>query len=251
MRRRWLPFLLSCPVVLLALAARAEACTCMMPGPPCGAYGSASAVFVGTADAVEGGPRKSGARGEGLDWTPRVVKFTVTEAFSGVEGETVEVSTGLGGGDCGYGFVTGTSYLVYAYRQGTTGRLTTGICTRTRPVAVAEEDLRFLHRLAGRSPGVTVSGRVVRRDDGGADRRAGAGVAGVRLTVEGEGVRRELVTDADGRYKLSGLSPGKYKLTLSPPDGMPDGQPEREVQIADGGCAVEDFHVVNDARGSP
>ncbi|MCA1618495.1 MAG: carboxypeptidase regulatory-like domain-containing protein [Acidobacteria bacterium] len=249
MGRRGLLLTLASLLVTLASAARAEGCTCMMPGPPCQAFGEASAVFVGTVTGVVSKPLKSSAGGEGPGWATRTFKFAVAEAFSGVEGTTAEVSTGFGGGDCGYTFVKGTSYIVYASRS-KDGTLGTGICSRTRPALGATEDLAFLRGLAGRPPGVTVSGRVARRDDDRAGEGDKAGLAGLRLTVEGEGVRREIVTDAAGRYSLSGLRPGNYKITLRAPDGLTDQQPEREVQVADRGCAVEDFFVFDNGRVS-
>lgn len=247
MSRRALLLTLASLLVTLVSAARAEACSCMMPGPPCQEFGEASAVFVGTVTGVVSKPLKTPDGDEEPGWATRTFKFTVTEAFSGVEGTTVEVSTGLGGGDCGYTFARGASYLVYASRS-KDGTLGTSICSRTRPAPGATEDLAFLRGLAGRPPGVTVSGRVVRRDDEGTGEGEKVGLAGMRLAVEGEGVRRELVTDAAGRYSLSGLKPGKYKITLRAPDGLTDQRPEREVQVADRGCAVEDFHVFDNGR---
>ena len=249
MRHRALLLVLASLFVLLASAARAEACTCMMPGAPCKAFGGATAVFVGTVTDIKTTPRTAGARGAEIDWSPRTVTFSVSEAFSGVEGAEAQVSTGMGGGDCGYSFVKGVSYVVYAHRMGGGGqRLVTGICTRTRPALGASEDLEYLRGLAGRAPGVSISGQAVRRDDEGP--REKAGVAGLHLVVEGEGARHELVTDAAGRYSVSGLSPGKYKITLRVPDGLTDSQPEREVEVADRGCAVEDFYVFDNGRVS-
>lgn len=249
MSRRALLLTLASLLVTLVSAARADACSCMMPGPPCQEFGEASAVFVGTATGVVSKPHTSSAGGEDAGWGTRAFRFSVTEAFSGVAGAEVEVTTGSGGGDCGYTFMKGASYLVYASRA-KDGALATSICSRTRPASGASEDLAFLRGLAGRPPGVTVSGRVVRRDDGGAGEGEKAGLAGMRLTVEGEGVSRELVTDEAGRYSLSGLRPGKYKVTLRPPDGLTDQRPEREVEVADRGCAVQDFHVFDNGRVS-
>jgi hypothetical protein len=219
----------------------------MMPGAPCKAFGGATAVFVGMVTDIKSTPRTADGRGGERDWSPLTVTFSVSEAFSGVEGAEAQVSTGMGGGDCGYSFVKGVSYIVYAYRMGGGGqRLVTSICTRTRPALGASEDLEYLRGLAGRAHGVNISGQVVRRDDEGP--REKAGVAGLHLIVEGEGARHELVTDAAGRYSVSGLSPGKYKVTLRAPDGLADSQPEREVQVADRGCAVEDFYVFDNGR---
>jgi hypothetical protein len=51
---------------------------------------------------------------ESVDAPRMVVKFRVKEAYKGSFGSTVEVNTGLGGGDCGAQFDSGLEYLVYA-----------------------------------------------------------------------------------------------------------------------------------------
>src|SRR6185436_12957521 len=101
-------------------------------GAPCESFGTASAVFAGTVIAVREKPAPKKIDRNDLDWLPRFAyKFSVQQAYSGVAGTEVEVYTGSGGGDCGYQFKVGQRYLVYAhlYKE----RLTTGICTRTRP----------------------------------------------------------------------------------------------------------------------
>lgn len=61
------------------------------------------------------------------------VQFSPVEILQGATGpdSTITVHTGQGGGDCGYPFVTGSQYLVYA--SVLQGRLTTSICTSTVP----------------------------------------------------------------------------------------------------------------------
>ena len=49
------------------------------------------------------------------------------------------VDTGSGGGDCGFNFAVGSTYLVFAHRQPTKGRLSTGICSRTSLASWAGE----------------------------------------------------------------------------------------------------------------
>lgn len=250
MRRKGLLLAVFSLFVLLASAARAEACSCAGPGSPCQAYGGAAAVFIGTVTDIRDGTRER-ARGEEVNWAPRTVTFSVSEAFSGVEGTQAQVSTGMGGGDCGYSFVKGVSYVVYAYRMGGGGqRLATGICTRTRPAVGATEDFEYLRGLAGSPPGVTVSGRVERPGEGTGEDGAPktVGLAGIRVTVEGGGERRELVTDARGNYKLSGLASGKYKVAVHPPDELTVYQPEREFELADRGCAVTHFYLTDNGR---
>lgn len=252
MRRKGLLLAVSSLFVLLASAARAEACSCAGPGSPCQAYGGASAVFVGMVTDIRDGTREPKARGEEIDWAPRTVTFSVSEAFGGVEGAQVQVSTGMGGGDCGYNFVKGATYLVYAHSAGSgeRRRLGTGVCTRTQLAFDAREDLEYLRGLAGSPPGVTVSGRVERQGEGEEENGAAKmiGLAGIRVTVEGGGERRELVTDAQGRYRLSGLAAGKYKVAVHPPDELTLYQPESEFELADRGCAITNFYLMDNGR---
>lgn len=67
--------------------------------------------------------------------------FEVQRIYKGPTTHRISVKTGLGGGDCGYPFEIGKSYLVYA---GGDVRLETNICTRTTPLALAAADLSRL-----------------------------------------------------------------------------------------------------------
>ena len=73
----------------------------------------------------------------------RRVTFAVKESFRGSRDKTIEVRTGMGGGDCGIDFQRGRDYLVYAYRPPTTRSLYTGVCTRTSRVENAANDLAY------------------------------------------------------------------------------------------------------------
>jgi hypothetical protein len=226
----------------LAGAERALACSCLGPVPPCQEYGQASAVFVGTVTGVRTKKREgSGVR----EWTPRVFKFSVEHSYLGAAGPEIEVATGMGGGDCGYGFQRGEKYLVYAYNGAEGGRLTTGICSRTRPYGAAAEDLAFLNGLGSTPAGVQITGRVFRELRGGDDHE---GTPSVTVVVTGEGRTQEVVTDAQGRFRLAGLRPGAYKLELRAPAGLMAHQSSREVKVADRGCAEVDFYLVDDGR---
>lgn len=238
--------------VLLLFSGRALACSCMGPGPPCQAFGGAAAVFVGTATDVTTRQTKSGKSGtrDEVDWTPNVYKFTVVQSFLGVEGTEVEVATGRGGGDCGYGFRRGETYLVYAY-GGVEGKLlTTGICTRTKPVASAAEDLEFLRGIPARGAGVTISVAVKRylQNVKAGDSKLVGGLADAPLVVEGGGERRELKTDAEGRLQLTGLKAGKYKIKLLLPEELTTYKAEEEVTVSDRGCASVFYSVSDNGR---
>ncbi|WP_420128699.1 hypothetical protein [Longimicrobium sp.] len=84
-------------------------------------------------------------------WTQRVVTLRVDRAWKGVESETVVLMTGWGGGDCGFPFEHGKSYLVYT--DGRPGELPrAGICGRTAVLSRANADIRALGEPAWRSP---------------------------------------------------------------------------------------------------
>ena len=64
------------------------------------------------------------ARSDAVPPTPST--FTVERALRGLEGASAGVTTGTGGGDCGYAFKAGERYLVYAYKA-QDGQLHAGI----------------------------------------------------------------------------------------------------------------------------
>ena len=140
-------------VVVLVMLARVEgfACTCAPPNPNqslkrqvTAALGESRAVFSGKVLEVRDDP-------EGLSL---VVRLRVERSWKGSTGREVRIVTGRGGGDCGYRFEVGGSYLVYAYGSGA-GGLGTNICQRTARLSEASKDLRVLGRgrNAPRRPG--------------------------------------------------------------------------------------------------
>jgi hypothetical protein len=46
------------------------------------------------------------------------VKIELTNSFKGSSKKTIELITGIGGGDCGYDFIVGEEYLIFAYDNG-------------------------------------------------------------------------------------------------------------------------------------
>lgn len=71
------------------------------------------------------------------------VTFEITRLWRGPGKRRVVILTGRGGGDCGYKFERGKTYLVYGYCSATTS-CSTNICTRTSLSTHAVEDLRYL-----------------------------------------------------------------------------------------------------------
>jgi hypothetical protein len=66
----------------------------------------------------------------------------VTRSYSRDLGKTVEVRSGLGGGDCGFQFEVGEDYIVFA--GGNSSVLWTSICSATARVSDNTTELRYL-----------------------------------------------------------------------------------------------------------
>lgn len=239
-------------ILLPGFAEKARACSCVFGGvSPCEEYWQTDAVFAGT---VVG---SSEIMTEPAGYKSRLVRFSVEQNYRGVEGAFVEVVTGQGGGDCGYGFKQGGQYLVYAHHNGKDKRLYTGICTRTRPLDKAADDLAFIRGLATAEPSGVIFGTVSKRNHEwkeGESWRKGVGLA--ELTIEGEGTRYELKSNAQGEFRIEGLAPGAYKVRLKIPPGLAQlnaqsefaETTEQEAKVVARGCAQTEFLLNSDTR---
>ena len=133
------------------------------------------------------------------------------------------------------------------------GQLHTGICSRTRPIAEAADDLRFIDGLRAAPAGARVSGTIThweRNLAGDAPRKYGP-VADVHIQLRGPGGAREARTDEQGRYEITGIRPGKYELQGFPPAVFSSKYLRSEIDLADArACAVADFSIHFDGRVS-
>ena len=147
-------------VLMLAFARDANACQCMQPGPSCESFFQAPVVFAGTVRSVTQTPQ-----------VPQVmenirVEFDEAIPLRGSQGTTQTVFTSAGFGSCGYDFKPGERYVVYAYRSKPGEPLRTSICSRTRPIAEAAEDLQFFESLSSAAGSPRVYGSVTHREPG-------------------------------------------------------------------------------------
>jgi len=214
----------------------ARACDCAGSPQPCEAFWQIDAVFTGTVISVE--------RGEGTAkyQTPQLfVRLQIADIFRGeLVGSEVEVITGMGGGDCGYHFERGKQYLVYASKF--ENHLHTGICTRTRLLSEAADDLKFFYNMPAVGSGSIILGSVHRyllplEDD---ERYRVTPLSSVKVTVDGLGKHFEAETDRDGKFEFTQLEPGTYKVRAALPPS-PRNYGESEVTVVDRGCAYLDF----------
>jgi hypothetical protein len=232
---------------MMAAASDAEACTCMRSPAACEAVWETAAVFVGDVVQIEDTTQAAA----GLRISQRRVRLRVSETFRGNVGGTVEVLTGKGGGDCGYGFVMGQRYVVYA-SEGPAG-YHTGICQRTRPVIEAAEDLAYLRSLVQGTPRASaIVGKVSHLEpDVQGDLTWRTPFAGGRIVAEADGRTFEGRSGGDGRYQLA-VPPGTYRVTVDVPESYhvrPGAVPTNAVHVRDArGCASVDITVQANGR---
>ena len=134
---------LAIPVIagILGLPHGALACTCAQPASVQEGLKQADAVFLGLVERFE------------LKGTGRIATFHVRTVWKGPEASHLYVATGGGDGDCGYHFIAGIEYLVFAHR-GASDSLQTSICSRTKQASgEAVDDLKAL------GPGTPLSRR--------------------------------------------------------------------------------------------
>jgi hypothetical protein len=158
----------------------------------------------------------------------RAVSVHVMHAYRGDASGDVTVITGVGGGDCGFDFETGKSYLIYASKTGD-GMFFTSMCSGTSAMEDAGAELRvlrgeaptaddlmdryayYLKYLPQRSS--TACGRVAMAD-GSPFARASVDMTQIR----GESLRPRSAEEPDlskpdGSFCIRGIYPGRYVLT--------------------------------------
>lgn len=223
----------------LGLPAPGYACSCIMPKAPCEEFWRTDALFVGTVTAIKTVKNTDG-------YSSRRVTLAISEALRGVTGNEVEVATGLGGGDCGYGFTRGEQYLVYAYRikekeEGASGLLSASICSRTRPLAEAGNDLAYVRSLGKAKTGAALFGQVVLLPhEPRADAPQNTPLAHLRVTITGTQREFTATTDEEGNYRLEGLPAGDYSVSLATPTEVATPAPVK-ITLPDKGCGEASF----------
>lgn len=155
---------LSLIVVIFARPTTASACSCVGPGLPVQEFQRAKAVFTGgvfrmvdeyvpvfsTLDRISTAiGQHPYFRLQAGRYVGYRVYFDVKNAWKGIEKTTVIIDTGYGMGDCGYPFIVGNDYLVYAsYPYGIPNNYwVTSICSGTAEISAATEDLTYLNTL--------------------------------------------------------------------------------------------------------
>ena len=129
-------FILLIFIALIAIFSNfVSACSCAGGRTLQQEFGDADAVFLGT---VKGIQQPIGSDFFGGQIT---ANFDVQKSWKGIDSRSINITTGVSEAGCGYSFVQGQDFLVFAYNN--EGELSTGICSGTHEVsnAITDEDI--------------------------------------------------------------------------------------------------------------
>ena len=228
---------------LLLTPALTYACTCAGPGPVCSAPSPSEVILRGRVvqQTLISPPDESV---ENLDGSASAihspgyyrVRLSVLEMFAG-ESRTQEIDilTNEQSSACGFSFVTGAEYIVFASTNQQTNELWTSHCTRTHELEPGKEDadVSWLRGLAALPRVATIYGTVFPV--------AGSTGPNPLVTIDLRGSQsRSAVPDQNGRYAFPNLSPGDYTVSAVMPTGFAI-EDSRSVTLVEKGCSQIDF----------
>ena len=120
-----------------------HACSCAQPGTPSEELEKFSAVFAGRVVSIRHSFDPDAASVSRDDRT--TVGFEVSAVWKGTVREDMYITTPPTGGSCGFTFVEGEEYIVYAHDSAYgDDSYTVGICSRTALLGQAQEDIDVL-----------------------------------------------------------------------------------------------------------
>lgn len=120
----------------------AYACTCMAPATAAEALQKSSAVFRGRVVTIY----RSFLDRVGITNTAGYrVQFEITKQWKGTPSKSIVVITRITGEACGFPFEEKKEYLVYVVTE--PKDIQTGICTGTKNIAEAEQEMNELDKL--------------------------------------------------------------------------------------------------------
>jgi hypothetical protein len=223
-------------IALFSINTQSMACSCGPKMTPCEAYGFNSVIFIGlvTSSHITTDNRV----------TYRRYQIKVEESFIGSMAQTIEATSD--NWTCGYEFEEGKRYLIYAHAPGK-GVVSVSYCSRTRPVDMAAEDLNFLRVERFKMSGGRIFGSILKNQDINyslpEDQRYPP-MAGIRILIEGQGSRFELVSDEKGRYEVQNLKPGEYSIEMIlGREIYGDGGTRKKAVVSDRACTKTIFYV--------
>jgi len=212
---------------VMSSVAATEACTYLRVDSPaaCEVYKKADVAFVGRATEVS--PNRAAGH----------VRFQLTQALKGVVGPHVSVLNAGSGVGCGYQFVEGQEYVVFAARNAA-GEIESGPgsiwmvhvpdFSSAEYRVEAAEAVAFVESLRKPAAGGRIYGevRVLVRDPFSGGIKDISPVDGATAILRGP-VRKRVTTGVSGRYEFTGLPRGTYEVSITMPPGFPPARSAR------------------------
>lgn len=197
--------------VLVLMSPTARACMCGPLEPDLG-YQNAVLVFTGSVDKITEITREIIHEGKpALASEGRIVRITVEDYFKGTGGAEIELRSE--NSSCDIGFEAGKRYIVYASQNPQTGAFGAYTCSRTRLLDdYAKPDISYLRRVTRGDRPTMFYGFAFKNTADSAKRGEQERLGNLAVTVEGEGKRLELKTDARGYFETFDLAPGSYRV---------------------------------------
>src|SRR3954469_5501798 len=208
--------------------------------PACAAYWRADAVFIGRVTANVA-LQADGHPGEIL------TTLAVLQTFRGEQRASIVLREPYT--TCSYDFRIDETYLVFASRSAE-GRLSASLCSGTKPLAEAAKDIPAIEALPSLPPLGWIYGTVSRAVRDAETRGIRGGVSiGVPVTLTSAGTRASILTDQDGRFEFTDLTPGTYSVQVAVPATM-RALGGGDVVVTARSCSPVYLQMVNTARVS-
>jgi hypothetical protein len=131
--------------IYFSLSLHAIACSCGEPPPLKEEFNSSSAVFIGKI--IKGETIKING-----NYSSRKYTVEVSKVIKGDIKDTVEIYTGIDGADCGYDFILGRIYIIYALNNGDENKLSVHLCSRTKEQGEIEPEEQLLFNKKSSNP---------------------------------------------------------------------------------------------------
>src|SRR5687768_6267753 len=175
-------------------------CTCMEFGVPvCAEIQRADTIFTGTVKAI----KLNG--GTGMETS--AISFSAEEVYKGSIGPSVDVGYTFGTSCSWLRFEVGQRWIVYGYKDPSTGRLSIPFCTGSHEYESSSQDLSVLNNFKRGNGGESIRGRI----------KSAGEVANNPVVISGDKVTLRTKTNHEGLFDVSVPAPGKYKVTVSVP----------------------------------
>lgn len=208
----------------LMAPAAALACACSQATPgTCPHLEEGDVVFLGSVTQVTEVPLSPAQKAEQSATATPLLRyhFHVDEAFSGANGDEIDIYSGGDDGDCAFRFQQGGKYVVFA-RQESQARLFATQCDGTRPAAAAAALLPQLRAIREGRRVASVFG-ILRRADPptlALPSDPADPLANIPIRLRSRYDRFSTTTGADGVYSFYDVHAGEYHFTADLPKGV-------------------------------